>query len=75
MFQANDLLDLLGGSDVAPVIQTTPAAKPASAGGELLDLLGGLSLSGQSMFASRLCPPVAFLISATCRPHLSQRSV
>ncbi|XP_023646476.1 AP-1 complex subunit gamma-1 isoform X2 [Paramormyrops kingsleyae] len=44
--QANDLLDLLGGNDVAPVIQTTPAAKPASAGGELLDLLGDLSLSG-----------------------------
>ncbi|MBN3319813.1 AP1G1 protein, partial [Atractosteus spatula] len=44
--QANDLLDLLGGSDVVPVIQTVPPPKPASAGGELLDLLGDLSLSG-----------------------------
>lgn len=44
--QANDLLDLLGGNDVVPVIQTTVTPKPASAGGELLDLLGDLSLSG-----------------------------
>uniref|UniRef100_A0AAQ5X297 AP-1 complex subunit gamma n=1 Tax=Amphiprion ocellaris TaxID=80972 RepID=A0AAQ5X297_AMPOC len=44
--QANDLLDLLGGNDVVPVIQTTMPTKPASAGGELLDLLGDLSLSG-----------------------------
>ncbi|TTL88697.1 AP-1 complex subunit gamma-1 [Bagarius yarrelli] len=43
--QANDLLDLLGGNDV-PVIQTSLPTKPASAGGELLDLLGDLSLSG-----------------------------
>lgn len=45
--QANDLLDLLGGNDVVPVIQTTVPTKPASAGGELLDLLGDLSLSGK----------------------------
>lgn len=45
--QANDLLDLLGGNDVVPVIQTTVPTKPASAGGELLDLLGDLSLSGR----------------------------
>uniref|UniRef100_A0A4W5LMF3 AP-1 complex subunit gamma n=1 Tax=Hucho hucho TaxID=62062 RepID=A0A4W5LMF3_9TELE len=44
--RANDLLDLLGGNDVVPVIQTTLPTKPASAGGELLDLLGDLSLSG-----------------------------
>ncbi|KTF81410.1 hypothetical protein cypCar_00028879 [Cyprinus carpio] len=44
--QANDLLDLLGGNDVVPVIQTTVPTKPASAGGELLDLLGDLSLTG-----------------------------
>ncbi|XP_047219123.1 AP-1 complex subunit gamma-1 isoform X1 [Girardinichthys multiradiatus] len=44
--QANDLLDLLGGNDVVPVIQTTMPTKPASAGGELLDLLGDLSLTG-----------------------------
>uniref|UniRef100_A0A8C5HY48 AP-1 complex subunit gamma n=1 Tax=Gouania willdenowi TaxID=441366 RepID=A0A8C5HY48_GOUWI len=41
--QANDLLDLLGGNDV-PVIQTTMPTKTASSGGELLDLLGDLSL-------------------------------
>ncbi|XP_039619241.1 AP-1 complex subunit gamma-1 isoform X2 [Polypterus senegalus] len=44
--QANDLLDLLGGSNVMPVIQTAASTKPASAGGELLDLLGDLTLSG-----------------------------
>uniref|UniRef100_A0A8B9HWX3 AP-1 complex subunit gamma n=1 Tax=Astyanax mexicanus TaxID=7994 RepID=A0A8B9HWX3_ASTMX len=44
-YNANDLLDLLGGNDV-PVIQTALPTKPASAGGELLDLLGDLSLSG-----------------------------
>uniref|UniRef100_A0A8C1J2V2 AP-1 complex subunit gamma n=1 Tax=Cyprinus carpio TaxID=7962 RepID=A0A8C1J2V2_CYPCA len=45
-YNANDLLDLLGGNDVVPVIQTTVPTKPASAGGELLDLLGDLSLTG-----------------------------
>uniref|UniRef100_A0A1A8P6D0 AP-1 complex subunit gamma n=1 Tax=Nothobranchius pienaari TaxID=704102 RepID=A0A1A8P6D0_9TELE len=44
--QATDLLDLLGGNDMVPVIQTSVPTKPASAGGELLDLLGDLSLSG-----------------------------
>ncbi|KAL4630275.1 AP-1 complex subunit gamma-1 isoform X2 [Arapaima gigas] len=44
--QANDLLDLLSGNDVVPVIQTSVPTKPASAGGELLDLLGDLSLTG-----------------------------
>uniref|UniRef100_A0A8D3DAK2 AP-1 complex subunit gamma n=1 Tax=Scophthalmus maximus TaxID=52904 RepID=A0A8D3DAK2_SCOMX len=44
-YNANDLLDLLGGNDVVPVIQTTMPTKPASAGGELLDLLGDLSLT------------------------------
>uniref|UniRef100_A0A6Q2ZGW0 AP-1 complex subunit gamma n=1 Tax=Esox lucius TaxID=8010 RepID=A0A6Q2ZGW0_ESOLU len=48
VLQANDLLDLLGGNDVVPVIQTTLPTKPASAGGELLDLLGDLSLSGRT---------------------------
>lgn len=47
ILQANDLLDLLGGNDVVAVIQTTVPTKPASAGGELLDLLGDLSLSGE----------------------------
>lgn len=47
--QANDLLDLLGGNDVVPVIQTTMPTKPASTGGELLDLLGDLSLSGMTV--------------------------
>uniref|UniRef100_A0A8C9SRZ5 AP-1 complex subunit gamma n=1 Tax=Scleropages formosus TaxID=113540 RepID=A0A8C9SRZ5_SCLFO len=44
--QANDLLDLLSGNDMVPVIPTTVPTKPASAGGELLDLLGDLSLTG-----------------------------
>ncbi|XP_028813060.1 AP-1 complex subunit gamma-1 isoform X3 [Denticeps clupeoides] len=44
--QGNDLLDLLGGNDVVPVIQTSLPTKPPSAGGELLDLLGDLSLTG-----------------------------
>uniref|UniRef100_A0A7N8Y1H3 AP-1 complex subunit gamma n=1 Tax=Mastacembelus armatus TaxID=205130 RepID=A0A7N8Y1H3_9TELE len=47
VLQANDLLDLLGGNDVVSVIQPTMPTKPASAGGELLDLLGDLSLSGR----------------------------
>ncbi|TRY97156.1 hypothetical protein DNTS_009642 [Danionella cerebrum] len=46
--QANDLLVLLGGNDVVPVIQTSIPTKPASAGGELLDLLGDLSITGGS---------------------------
>uniref|UniRef100_A0A8C9VVN3 AP-1 complex subunit gamma n=1 Tax=Scleropages formosus TaxID=113540 RepID=A0A8C9VVN3_SCLFO len=45
--QANDLLDLLSGNDMVPVIPTTVPTKPASAGGELLDLLGDLSLTGE----------------------------
>uniref|UniRef100_A0A671XUP0 AP-1 complex subunit gamma n=1 Tax=Sparus aurata TaxID=8175 RepID=A0A671XUP0_SPAAU len=49
--RANDLLDLLGGNDVVPVIQTTMPTKPASAGGELLDLLGDLSLTIPPMTA------------------------
>lgn len=53
--QANDLLDLLGGNDVVPVIQTTVPTKPASAGGELLDLLGDLSLSGKVPCLEVLC--------------------
>lgn len=53
--QANDLLDLLGGNDVVPVIQTTVPTKPASAGGELLDLLGDLSLSGKVSCLELLC--------------------
>lgn len=57
VLQANDLLDLLGGNDVVPIIQTTVPTKPASAGGELLDLLGDLSLTGQP--AAHLCCSVA----------------
>uniref|UniRef100_A0A672NJB5 AP-1 complex subunit gamma n=1 Tax=Sinocyclocheilus grahami TaxID=75366 RepID=A0A672NJB5_SINGR len=53
--QVNDLLDLLGGNDVVPVIQTAVPTKPASAGGELLDLLGDLSLTGQP--AAHFCGP------------------
>lgn len=47
VIQANDLLDLLSGNDVVPVIQTTLPSKPASAGGDLLELLGDISLGGR----------------------------
>lgn len=47
LIQANDLLDLLGGNDITPVIPTAPTSKPASAGGELLDLLGDINLTGE----------------------------
>uniref|UniRef100_A0AAY4E4V3 AP-1 complex subunit gamma n=1 Tax=Denticeps clupeoides TaxID=299321 RepID=A0AAY4E4V3_9TELE len=47
-YNGNDLLDLLGGNDVVPVIQTSLPTKPPSAGGELLDLLGDLSLTGRT---------------------------
>lgn len=60
--QANDLLDLLGGNDVVPVIQTTVPTKPASAGGELLDLLGDLSLSSKILFYE----PVMCDVSIPC---------
>lgn len=40
-------MDLLGGSDITPVIPTAPTREPASAGGELLDLLGDLNLTGE----------------------------
>ncbi|KAJ8249217.1 hypothetical protein GJAV_G00232440 [Gymnothorax javanicus] len=60
--QANDLLDLLGGNDVLPVIQTAPPTKPGSAGGELLDLLGDLSLSAP--------PPLQTVPTANSQPAL-----
>lgn len=41
-------MDLLGGSDITPVIPTVPTSKPASAGGELLDLLGDINLTGEA---------------------------
>ena len=53
--QANDLLDLLGGNDVVSVIPTNLPTKPAP-GGELLDLLGDLSLTGR-----KLCMPIHVL--------------
>lgn len=59
-YQANDLLDLLEGSDI-PVIPTAPTSKPAAAGGELLDLLGDLNLTGEqaaSLTVYILCPGV-----------------
>ncbi|XP_061204572.1 AP-1 complex subunit gamma-1-like isoform X3 [Neopsephotus bourkii] len=49
--QVNDLLDLLGGSDITPVIPTAPTSKPDSTGGELLDLLGDLNLTGSPVSA------------------------
>uniref|UniRef100_A0A4W3J493 AP-1 complex subunit gamma n=1 Tax=Callorhinchus milii TaxID=7868 RepID=A0A4W3J493_CALMI len=70
--QANDLLDLLGGSDVAPVIPTTPPNKPSSAGGELLDLLGGLDLSGQ--FVSNFLWVSKRIIENYCIPPMTAYS-
>ena len=48
VLQSDTLLDLLGGGEIInsqPEPQAAPAVKPpASSGGELLDLLGGLDL-------------------------------
>lgn len=41
-------MDLLGGNDITPVIPTVPTSKPSSAGGELLDLLGDINLTGEA---------------------------
>lgn len=66
------MLDLLGGNDVVPVIQTTMPTKPASAGGELLDLLGDLSLSGRmlSLKLSRTWYKLVFATSVTVMSNL-----
>ncbi|NXS22087.1 AP1G1 protein, partial [Mystacornis crossleyi] len=68
--QANDLLDLLGGSDITPVIPTAPTSKPASAGGELLDLLGDLNLTGSpvSAPAPQIAQPPFLLDGLTSQP-------
>ncbi|KAM4894372.1 AP-1 complex subunit gamma-1 isoform 2-T3 [Sylvia borin] len=69
--QANDLLDLLGGSDITPVIPTAPTTKPATAGGELLDLLGDLNLTGSPVPAP--APQIAqpsFLLDGLTSPPL-----
>ncbi|XP_033929725.1 AP-1 complex subunit gamma-1-like isoform X2 [Melopsittacus undulatus] len=57
--QANDLLDLLGGTDITPVIPTAPTSKPDSTGGELLDLLGDLNLT---------CSPVSAPVPQIAQP-------
>ncbi|XP_023790177.1 AP-1 complex subunit gamma-1 isoform X1 [Cyanistes caeruleus] len=68
--QANDLLDLLGESDITPVIPTAPTIKPASAGGELLDLLGDLNLTGSpvSAPAPQIAQPPFLLDGLTSQP-------
>nr|XP_054496609.1 AP-1 complex subunit gamma-1 isoform X3 [Agelaius phoeniceus] len=68
--QANDLLDLLGGSDITPVIPTAPTSKPATAGGELLDLLGDLNLTGSpvSAPAPQIAQPPFLLDGLTTQP-------
>uniref|UniRef100_A0A8C3V4V3 AP-1 complex subunit gamma n=1 Tax=Catharus ustulatus TaxID=91951 RepID=A0A8C3V4V3_CATUS len=68
--QANDLLDLLGGSDITPVIPTAPTSKPASAGGELLDLLGDLNLTGSPVTAPapQIAQPPFLLDGLTSQP-------
>uniref|UniRef100_A0A8C0IHH1 AP-1 complex subunit gamma n=1 Tax=Bubo bubo TaxID=30461 RepID=A0A8C0IHH1_BUBBB len=55
-------------SDITPVIPTAPTSKPASAGGELLDLLGDLNLTGEQAASlqslhSQSCRSAAFLFS------------
>uniref|UniRef100_UPI00398ED580 AP-1 complex subunit gamma-1-like n=1 Tax=Pristiophorus japonicus TaxID=55135 RepID=UPI00398ED580 len=51
--QTNDLLDLLGVNDPLPIIPTSGSTKDSLAGGELLDLLGGLNVS-----APAAIPPI-----------------
>ncbi|XP_030366788.1 AP-1 complex subunit gamma-1-like isoform X6 [Strigops habroptila] len=71
--QANDLLDLLGGSDLTSVIPTAPTSKPASAGGELLDLLGDLNLTGSPVSAPvpQIAQPLFLLDGLPSQPLFS----
>ncbi|XP_061336000.1 AP-1 complex subunit gamma-1-like isoform X3 [Pezoporus flaviventris] len=71
--QANDLLDLLGGSDITPVIPTAPTSKPDSTGGELLDLLGDLNLTGSPVSASvpQIAQPPFLLDGLPAQPLFS----
>ncbi|XP_035251981.1 AP-1 complex subunit gamma-1 isoform X1 [Anguilla anguilla] len=73
--QVNDLLDLLGGNDVVPVIQTAPPTKPVSAGGELLDLLGDLSLSGGPAPPPVAAPPMSVSQPAFLLDGLSSQTL
>ncbi|XP_061077931.1 AP-1 complex subunit gamma-1 [Conger conger] len=73
--QANDLLDLLGGNDVVSVIPTAPPTKPVSAGGELLDLLGDLSLSGGPAPAPVPAPPTSVSQPALLLDGLSSHTL
>lgn len=66
--QANDLLDLLGSNDIPPAISTAPPHKPASAGGELLDLLGDLSPTGAPAPAPQIAHPPFLLDGLSSQP-------
>uniref|UniRef100_A0A671PQY6 AP-1 complex subunit gamma n=1 Tax=Sinocyclocheilus anshuiensis TaxID=1608454 RepID=A0A671PQY6_9TELE len=58
-------------NDVVPVIQTTVPTKPASAGGELLDLLGDLSLTGQLAGTPLLLLQLSYLFLLAVIPPMT----
>ncbi|KAM3828748.1 AP-1 complex subunit gamma-1 isoform 2-T4 [Vipera latastei] len=68
--QANDLLDLLGSSDITPVISTAPSSKAASAGGELLDLLGDLNPTTGLPAPAPQIPQPPFLLDGLSSPPI-----
>ncbi|XP_029464110.1 AP-1 complex subunit gamma-1 isoform X1 [Rhinatrema bivittatum] len=72
--QANDLLDLLGGNDITPVIPTATISKPSSVGGELLDLLGDLNLTGGPGTAPQMSQPQFLLDGLTSQPLFNDSS-
>ncbi|XP_058011617.1 AP-1 complex subunit gamma-1 isoform X2 [Pituophis catenifer annectens] len=68
--QANDLLDLLGSNDITPVISTAPSSKAASAGGELLDLLGDLNPTTGPPAPAPQIPQPPFLLDGLSSPPI-----
>ncbi|MEE6500348.1 hypothetical protein FKM82_003749 [Ascaphus truei] len=72
--QANDLLDLLGGNDIQLVIPTAPPPKLSSVGGELLDLLGDLNLSGAPAPVSQIPAPQLLLDGLSTQPLFNDLS-
>ncbi|ETE68166.1 AP-1 complex subunit gamma-1 [Ophiophagus hannah] len=68
--QANDLLDLLGSNDITPVISTAPSSKAASAGGELLDLLGDLNPTTGPAAPAPQIPQPPFLLDGLSSPSI-----
>uniref|UniRef100_A0A4W3IY32 AP-1 complex subunit gamma n=1 Tax=Callorhinchus milii TaxID=7868 RepID=A0A4W3IY32_CALMI len=60
LFQVNNLLDLLGDSNINPARSVPQESKVPQTGGELLDLLGGLNLAGEKVFYRMLMNPLLF---------------